>query len=103
MQQGSADEMKRGPKELEIECHRAAEELLALNWGNTKPRVRAAVAEMLAGSKALQLVHGVAAELPVQAEPARRLNDLVVAITALRVRQSQLKYVPSPEQECGAT
>ncbi|HEX2852651.1 MAG TPA: hypothetical protein VHO24_05390 [Opitutaceae bacterium] len=93
-------------KELEIECQRAAEEFLSLNWGNSKPRVRAAVDEMLSGSKlftsSMAWLLRESVKLPVQAEPARRLNDLVVAISALRARKSQLEYFPVPGRECGA-
>jgi hypothetical protein len=83
-------------KELEQECHRAAEELLAINWGTSKTKVRAAVEEMLAGSKLFTSSMGwllkESAKLPVQAEPARKLNDLVSAISALQNRKREKDY-----------
>lgn len=98
--------MNQELKELETECQRAAEELLALNWGNAKPRVHAAVTEMLSGSKlfttSMAWVLKESTKLPFQAEPARKLNDLVVAISNLRARKSQLEFFPATERERGA-
>lgn len=98
--------MNQDLKELEVECHRAAEALLALNWGNAKTKVRAAVTEMLSGSKlftsSMAWLLKESTKLPVQAGPARRLNDLVVAISALRAQKSQLEYFPLPERARGA-
>lgn len=98
--------MKDTLQELEFECKRIAEELVSLNWGNSKPRVRAAVDEMLSGSKlftsSMDWLLKESTKLPVQAEPARRLNELVLAISAFRARKSQMEYFPLPEQECEA-
>lgn len=93
-------------RELEMECQRAADAVLALNWGNAAPRVRAAVSEMRSGSKlftsSMAWLLKESAKLPFQVEPARKLHDLVTAISNLRAKQSQLEYFPLPEKECGA-
>lgn len=96
------DEMRK----LEVECNRAAEEFIGINWGNSKTKVRAAVAEMMLGSNLFTSSMGFllkeCAKLPVQYQPARRLNDLVVALTELRAKKSQLEFAPAQEQQRGA-
>jgi hypothetical protein len=81
--------------QLDVECRRAADEFLSLDWGYSKPRVVSAVNEMLAGSRlynaSMAFLLRESIKLPVQAEPARRLNDLVSAIRSLRIRQRQLE------------
>ena len=80
-------------EDLENECRRATADFLALDWGLSKPKVRAAVNEMLSGSKlftsSMAFLLKECTKLPVQAEPARRLNDLVGAISILRTRRRQ--------------
>jgi hypothetical protein len=87
--------------QLESECRRATDEFLALDWGYSKPRVRAAVVEMLSGSKlytsSMAFLLKESTRLPVQAEPARHLNDLVNAISALRVRRRQVEAFSSDD------
>ena len=79
--------------DLENECRRATADFLGLAWGHSKPKVRAAVNEMLSGSKlftsSMAFLLKECTKLPVQAEPARRLNDLVGAISVLRTRKRQ--------------
>jgi hypothetical protein len=87
--------------QLESECRRATAEFLALDWGSVKSRVRAAVAEMLSGSNlstsAMAFLLKESTKLPVQAEPARHLNDLVNAISALRTRRRQVEAFADEE------
>jgi hypothetical protein len=100
--------------ELRAECRRAAEEFLAVeSWGSAKPRARAALDEMIAGSKlatsSMAWLVRQTPKLPVQAEPARRLHEFVQAVAALRAREAQLSclagdasdFFPSP-RSCGA-
>ncbi|MEO6568346.1 MAG: hypothetical protein ABIO94_06245 [Opitutaceae bacterium] len=79
--------------DLENECRRATADFLALDWGHSKSKVRAAVNEMLSGSKlftsSMAFLLKECTKLPVQAEPARRLNDLIGAISILRTRKRQ--------------
>jgi hypothetical protein len=97
--------MNHALRELEIECTRAADELLSLNWGSAKPKVQAAVNELLSGSKLFTSSMGyllkASTQLPVQAEPARRLHDLVNAVTALRTRKSQMEYFAGAQLQRG--
>ncbi|MEO7414485.1 MAG: hypothetical protein ABIZ81_14125 [Opitutaceae bacterium] len=94
---------------LESECRRATADFLALDWGYVKPRVRAAVNEMLSGSKlftsSMAFLLKETTKLPVQAEPARRLNDLVGVISMLRTRKRQtenLHALPQVSSGSGA-
>src|SRR5215203_511826 len=85
-------------EDLEKECRRATADFLALDWGHSKPKVRDAVNEMLSGSKlftsSMAFLLKECTKLPVQAEPARRLNDLVGAISMLRTRKRQAENRP---------
>jgi hypothetical protein len=89
-------------EQLEIECDRIAEEFLALNWGTSKAKVRGAVSEMLGGAKifssSMAWLLKESSKLPVQDEPARKLHDLVDAISALRMRKNQIESAEEPEQ-----
>jgi hypothetical protein len=81
--------------ELRAECERAAENFLAIeNWGSAKSRARAALGEMIAGSKlatsSMAWLVGQTPKLPVHAEPSRRLHEFVLAVAALRAREAQL-------------
>lgn len=81
--------------QLENECRRAADAFLALDWGYSKPKVRAAVTEMLSNSSlytsSMAFLLRESTKLPVQAAPASHLNDLVNAISALRTRKRQVE------------
>lgn len=73
-----------------VECERCATEFLALNWGASQPKVSAIVGDMLAGGKlysvsTLWLLHA-SRELSVREEPARRLDELIGAISTWRIR-----------------
>jgi len=84
---------------LDAECQRAAADFLSLDWGYAKPRVCTAVDDMLADSRlfnsAMAYLLKESTKLPVQAEPARRLNDLVSAISTLRTRRRQVEAYSS--------
>lgn len=87
--------------QLESECRRATEAFLALDWGHAKPRVRAAVSEMLSSSKlytsSMAFLLKESTKLPVQAAPASHLNDLVNAISALQARKRQVELFSSED------
>jgi hypothetical protein len=79
-------------RELEAECERAAQEFLQIEgWSCPKWKVRDAVAELRAGSplatSAMEWLLRQTLKLPVQAEPNRRLHDLVHAIAARKNRE----------------
>ena len=85
--------------ELHAECDRAAREFLSIaGWHCPTWKVKAAVDEMRSGSPLASSRMGwllrQTTDLPVQAEPNRRLHDLVSAISALRSRQNALPYAP---------
>ena len=88
--------------QIESECRRATDEFLALDWGHSKPRVRSAVDEMLLGSRlyttSMAFLLRECTKLPVQQEPARRLNDLVSAIAALRMRKRQIEAFSTSDE-----
>lgn len=81
--------------ELEAECERAAQDFLRIEgWTCAKWKVRSAVAELRAGSplasSAMEWLLRQTVSLPVQAEPNRRLHDLVQAIAAKKNREVAL-------------
>jgi hypothetical protein len=83
-------------QDLYEECERAAQEFLSIRgWACQKSKVEEAVAEIRrgsrsAGSSTSWLLDQIA-KLPVQEQPARRLNDLIQSIAALRAREAPLE------------
>lgn len=76
-------------KELRAERDRALREFLALEgWACSKIKVQTAVNEMVNGTKlstsSLAWLLMQIRNIPVQSQPARRLNDLTQAIAAYR-------------------
>ncbi|HEX2852647.1 MAG TPA: hypothetical protein VHO24_05365 [Opitutaceae bacterium] len=74
---------------LRAERDRAVREFLALEgWACSKIKVQAAVNEMVNGTRlstsSLAWLLMQIRNIPVQAQPARRLNDLTQAIAACR-------------------
>ena len=75
--------------QLRAERDRAVRDFLALDgWSCPKTKVHAAVQEMVNGTKlatsSLGWLLNQIRNLPVQSQPARRLNDLTHAIAAYR-------------------
>lgn len=86
---------------LEIEAQHTAAEFLALNWGTSRSKVRAAVEELIAGTQLSSSSMGYllrqSSKLPVQDEPARKLHDLVTVVTALHEKKKIDEYaLPLP-------
>ena len=76
-------------QELDAECERTARDFLQIEgWTCPKWKVRAAVEQLRAGSplssSAMAWLLKQTVNLPVQAEPNRRLHDLVHAIANRR-------------------
>lgn len=92
--------MEPSLQELHEECERAAQEFLSIRgWPCQKSKVEAAVAEIRRGSRyagsSMSWLLDQIGKLPVQEQPARRLNDLVQALAALRHREVPAE-VPNP-------
>jgi hypothetical protein len=86
---------------LENECRRAAADFLSLDWGSSKSKVEAAVNELLSHSRrftdSMAFLMKESTKLPVQAEPARRLNVLVGTVSMLRTWRRHAESFPLEE------
>lgn len=83
-------------QDLYEECERAAQEFLSIRgWACQKSKVEVAVAEIRLGSRSagssMSWLLDQIAKIPVQEQPARRLNDLIQAIAALREREAPME------------
>ena len=84
--------METALNDLRAECDRTAREFLAIEgWKCPKWKVENYVKELRSSSALSSSAMGwllrQTTTLPVQAEPARRLHELVHAITALRAEE----------------
>jgi hypothetical protein len=93
-------------EQLEFQCQRNAAEFLALDWGTAEVKARTVVTEMLEGGKLFSVsmawLLNESVKIPVQHRPIRKLHDLIVAISALRLRRNQVMFRSAHEAERGA-
>lgn len=84
--------METSLQDLQEECERAAREFLSIRgWPCQKSKVEVAVAEIRRGSRSagasMSWLLDQIPKIPAQEQPARRLNDLIQALAALRERE----------------